>query len=373
MPKSKHIRAVLAALRRADADFSLIDEGDRIALGLSGGKDSLCLLYALSLYGRFAGKKFKVYPVFMDLGFGNVDIIALKEYCASLGYELTVNDSAFVYDVLKAHQEKGKHLPCSICSRMKKAAINAEAKRLRCNKVAFAHHQDDAVETLFMNMVHGGRVATFSPKMVLRRSGLTFIRPLIYCHEKQLIDLAKEMELPVLKSACPADGHTDREEVKHLLQDIYKKYPEAEKNFGYMLKNHEAFDLYFDDIELEGEVPTGYSVSPVVLAKQMRGLSLSNEKEKDGESDYLIKRDHEVVGEVALVRLLPHRYGFYYLKGEDEDLVKGLSILMERLSKEICPLTFVIERGHPKLAKKLGFAYGPLPGSGKKAYFKKVG
>ncbi len=373
MPKSKHIRAVLAALRRADADFSLIDEGDRIALGLSGGKDSLCLLYALSLYGRFAGKKFKVYPVFMDLGFGNVDIIALKEYCGSLGYELTVNDSAFVYDVLKAHQEKGKHLPCSICSRMKKAAINAEAKRLRCNKVAFAHHQDDAVETLFMNMVHGGRVATFSPKMVLKRSGLTFIRPLIYCHEKQMIDLAKEMELPVLKSACPADGHTDREEVKHLLQDIYRKYPEAEKNFGYMLKNHEAFDLYFDDIELEGEVPTGYSVSPVVSARQMRGLKLSSKKEREGERDFVIRKNHEVVGEVALVKLLPHRYGLYYLEGDEKTLAKGLSVLIERLSKDVFPLTLIMERGHPKVAKALGFAYLPVPGSGKKGYFRKIG
>ena len=171
MAKSKYLRNVLAALRHADQDFSLIDDGDKILLGLSGGKDSLALLKALSIYGLFSKKHFIVKPVFLDLGFGGDGVKTLEDYCSSLGYELLVSDSRFVYDILKANTKPGKHIPCSICSRMKKAAMNNIAKDLGFNKVAFAHHSDDAIETLFMNMIHGGRVATFEPKMNLEKIG----------------------------------------------------------------------------------------------------------------------------------------------------------------------------------------------------------
>jgi tRNA(Ile)-lysidine synthase TilS/MesJ len=188
----KYIRNVLAAVRRADRDFSLIDDGDRILVGLSGGKDSLSLLRALSVYGRFAGKRFEALPVYLDLGFGQQDLGPLKDYCASLGFDLQLSDSRFVYDVLKAHQKPGKNIPCSICSRMKKAAMNRIARERGCNKVAFAHHNDDAIETLFVNMIHGARIATFEPKMTLERAGITFNRPLIYCREEDLRGQAQE-------------------------------------------------------------------------------------------------------------------------------------------------------------------------------------
>jgi tRNA 2-thiocytidine biosynthesis protein TtcA len=166
----RYIRRVLAALRQADEKYGLIDEGDKILVGLSGGKDSLCLLKALSIYDKFAKKHFKVQPVTLNLGFDNFHPESLIAYCKSIGYEFIVEDSSFVYGVLKAHQKDGKHIPCSICSRMKKAAMNSVAHRLGYNKVAFAHHRDDALETLFMNMIHGGRVATFEPKMYLEKS-----------------------------------------------------------------------------------------------------------------------------------------------------------------------------------------------------------
>lgn len=363
----------MAAIRRADSDFSLIDKGDRIAIGLSGGKDSLSLLYALSLYGKFAGKSFKLFPIYLDLGFGNVDVEALKKFCSDLGLKLIIDDSTFVYDVLKAHQEPGKHLPCSICSRMKKAAMNAQAKRLRCNKVAFAHHKDDAVETLFMNMLHGGRVATFAPKMELKRSGLTFIRPLIYCAEKQTTDLAKEMEFPVIKSPCPADGYTDRQKVKETLLDLYKRYPGSEKNFMSMLGNYESFCLYFDDYELGEEDPSEYSLKPLVTAEGIRGTSFAARKSYEGETDYQVLHKHKPVAEIAVQRVLAHRYRFFDLSGDEEALYRGLSNLIARLSKKIIPLLVIMEGGHAKLAKRLGFVYGYEPSVQKKCWHLKTG
>ncbi len=372
MPTSKHIRSILAAVRRADGDFSLIDRGDRIAVGLSGGKDSLSLLYALSLYGRFAGKDFRVYPVYLDLGFGNVDLISLKEFCASLGYELSVDDSRFVYDVLKAHSKKGKHLPCSICSRMKKAAINSMAKKLHCNKVAFAHHKDDAVETLFLNMIHGGKVATFVPKMELKKAGVTFIRPLIYCEERQLTNLARELGFPVVKSPCPADGHTDREKVKTLLKDIYGRFPDAERNFMGMLGNAKGFGLYFDSYELEEEVSTGYAIKPL-YGDSIRNTPFAEKAFDKEETDFAVLFKHDPKAYFAAKRVLAHRYEIESLSGDEEALFRGITNVEARLGKKIIPLLLIMEKGHSKLAKKLGYIYSYEPTVGKACWHKRLG
>jgi tRNA 2-thiocytidine biosynthesis protein TtcA len=318
----KYIRNVLAALRKADRDYSLIDEGDKILVGLSGGKDSLSLLRALSVYGRFAGKHFTVKPVYLDLGFGNADLEGLKSYCASLGYELYVSDSRFVYDVLKAHTEQGKHIPCSICSRMKKAAMNHIAKELHYNKVAFAHHNDDAVETLFMNMVHGGRVATFEPKMRLERAGITFIRPLIYCYESDLRNLAKEENLPILASKCPANGYTEREETKEQLLSFYKAHPEARDNFRRMLFNYAPFQLYFNDLEFESEEDHSYALKPVIFADDLRQTPFAAKKKQEGEVDYLLLHHHQRVGTIAYRHLNDHRIALYALKGKEKELFR---------------------------------------------------
>lgn len=149
----KAIRTVLACIRKADNKYNLINHGDRIVVGLSGGKDSVALLYTLHLYQKFSHTDFVVQPVTLDLGFDGFDASKMQEFCQSLGYNLIVSDSREVYPILKAHQGDEKHLPCSICSRMKKAAINKVANDLGFNKVAFAHHADDAIETLFMNEI----------------------------------------------------------------------------------------------------------------------------------------------------------------------------------------------------------------------------
>lgn len=357
-----YIRSVLAALRKADVDFSLIDDGDRILVGLSGGKDSLALLRALSVYPKFAKKNFEILPVYLDLGFGNSDLGPLKDYCASLGHPLYVNDSRFVYEILKAHGKPGGHISCSICSRMKKAAMNAIAKEKGFNKVAFAHHSDDAVETLFMNMIHGARVATFVPKMKLERAGVTFIRPLIYCHESDLSSLAREENLPVLESKCPANGFTEREWTKDLLKDIYKTHPEAKKNFAKMLTNYEPFTLFFDTLEFESSINHSYALKPSLTSEDARGCHFATKKKREGEKDFLILFHHAKVGEISYRMANDHRMEIFNVAGPKEARIIGIKELVERKKEEISPLYIVLLGESKEVAEECGFLKKEEPG-----------
>ena len=261
----KAIRQVLALLRKADNTYNLINHDDKIVIGLSGGKDSVALLYSLSLYQKFSHTNFIIQPVTLDLGFDGFDPSGLKEYCASLGYELHVEDAREVYPILKKQQELQNlnHLPCSICSRMKKASINKVANELHFNKVAFAHHADDAMETLLMNAIYGSRIATFAPKMHLEKADIEFIRPLLLCHEKLIEQLVKEENLPVFGSHCPADKTTTREDIKLMLNNLYKKYPSSKDNFISMLSNYENNDTWTDEIYLKIN-QQGLNLKPVV-------------------------------------------------------------------------------------------------------------
>jgi tRNA(Ile)-lysidine synthase TilS/MesJ len=358
----KYIRNVLAALRKADRDFSLIDEGDKILVGLSGGKDSLSLLRALSVYGKFAGKNFTVRPVYLDLGFANVDLDGLKAYVSSLGYDLYVSDSRFVYDVLKAHTKEGHHIPCSICSRMKKAAMNNIAHELGFSKVAFAHHNDDAVETLFMNMVHGGRVATFEPKMTLERAGITFIRPLIYARESDLKNLALEENMPVLSTGCPANGHTERETTKEFLEQVYHSHPEARDNFRSMLSNYEPFQLYFNDIEMENEKDHSYALKPMIFADDIRGSLISEKRKKIGEKDFLILHKHLKCGEISYLHLNDHRIMLFNISGDKNSQLMGISSLIHLISRDVNPVTFVLSGARNDIAIEAGFIKKEEPG-----------
>ena len=246
---SNIVKHLLSSLSKADYTFNLIDDNDRIAVGVSGGKDSMLLLKLLKLYQNFNNKNFEIYPIIIDLGFGNLELEKLEDYCKSLGLTLHVEDSRDVYTILQAHKNKDNHLPCSICSRMKKAAINKAAERLSCNKVSFAHHFDDAIETLIMNQIYGGRIATFSPKMHLERANITFIRPLILTKEKDIIKGCNYLNIPIIKSKCPNDKVTMREEIKTLLNSIYSKYKEANINFYNMMLDDVHFDMWFSKKE----------------------------------------------------------------------------------------------------------------------------
>ena len=261
----KAIRTLLACIRKADQTYNLINHGDKIIVGLSGGKDSLALCYCLNLYRKFSHTDFELQPVTLDLGFPGFNPEPLEKFCESIGLKLIVHDSKEVYQILSIQQEKQglKHLPCSICSRMKKAAINKVANDLGYNKVAFAHHADDAIETLIMNEIYGGRIATFSPKMHLENANIDFIRPFLLVHEKDIKQFIKEEKIFVMGSSCPADKNTTREDVKVLLNDLYHQFPKAKESFLSMISNYEQEDVWGNEIYLQIN-QEGLCLKPVV-------------------------------------------------------------------------------------------------------------
>ncbi len=261
----KAIRTLLACIRKADQTYNLINHGDKIVVGLSGGKDSLALLYCLNLYRKFSHTDFELQPVTLDLGFPGFNPEPLQKFCESIGLNLIVQDSKEVYQILTIQQEKQKlkHLPCSICSRMKKAAINKVANELGYNKVAFAHHADDAIETLIMNEIYGGRIATFSPKMHLENANIDFIRPFLLVHEKDIKQFIKEENINITGSSCPADKNTTREDIKVLLNNLYHQFPKAKESFLSMISNYEQEDVWGNEIYLQIN-QEGLCLKPVV-------------------------------------------------------------------------------------------------------------
>jgi len=263
------IRVILACIRKADNQFNLINNGDRICLGISGGKDSMAMFYALDLYKNFSKKKFDIFPVMIDLGFDNFDPTVAKNFAKKIGYDLKVFESKTVYEILKIQKDRQhrQNLPCSICSKMKKAIINKAAHEINCNKVAFAHHRDDAIETLFLNEIYGGRMATFSPKMFLSEEKITFIRPLVLAKEDDIKRLCEEENIPISSSHCPNDKYTEREEIKRILNEIYIKYPSSRENFLNMLMNDTKEDVFYSHVErkIEG---TNFYFKKIITIKE---------------------------------------------------------------------------------------------------------
>lgn len=238
------ISKVLGYIKKADLEFNIIEDGDQIAVGLSGGKDSIVLLYALYLYKKFSKKNYNLIAITIDAGFKGMDFTNIENYCKQLEIPFyLVPSNPNIYAVLLKHLKNDK-LQCSICSKMKKAAIMLAAKQFNCNKVAYGHHGDDAIETFFLNAIYGGRLATFKPKMYLSNSKIYLIRPMIYLFEKDIVKAQKEVDLPLVPSTCSNDHHTEREEIKTLLKQLYKKYPKAHDNFLLMLNNKEHQELW---------------------------------------------------------------------------------------------------------------------------------
>lgn len=211
------LQKVMSLVRKAVDDYNMIEENDKIAIGISGGKDSLTLLCALNGLKRFYPKKFDIVAVTVDLGFKNINFDELKVFCSKLGveYHIVTTD---IYDII--FESRKEQNPCSLCAKMRKGALNDFAKKMNCNKIAYAHHKDDVVETMMMSLIYEGRLHTFSPVTYLDRTELTVIRPLIYMEEADVKGFVNKADLPVLKSACPVDGYTKREYVKNLIKDI---------------------------------------------------------------------------------------------------------------------------------------------------------
>lgn len=237
------LKQILREIRKADNHYQMIQDGDVIAVGVSGGKDSMVLLTALAMYSKFQGKNFTVKGIHISLGFPDMNFDEVKNFCQIQQIEFHTFPSQ-VYDILKRNLDKNGDLKCSLCSKFKKATVIEAAKSLGCNKVAFGHHSDDAVETLLMNMIHGGKIATFRPKMFLTNTRMMFIRPLIYAYESDIIQAQVMNDIPFVKSTCPNDGYTERQEMKNMLKDFYDKYPMAKHNFIYMLSNEDQIDLW---------------------------------------------------------------------------------------------------------------------------------
>lgn len=216
------LQQVMSYVRRALDDYHMIQEGDRIAVGISGGKDSLTLLYALHGLKRFYPKKFEIHAVTVDLGFQNLNLEKIKQLCEELEVPYTIVKTD-IADIV--FNQRGEENPCSLCAKMRKGALNQAIKEAGCNKVAYAHHKDDVVETMFMSLIFEGRFHTFSPVTYLDRMDLTVIRPLMYMNEADVIGFVNKHNVPVVKSPCPADGHTKREYVKQLLRRLNLENP----------------------------------------------------------------------------------------------------------------------------------------------------
>ena len=217
------LQQVLSYVRRAADEYHMIQEGDRIAVGISGGKDSLTLLYALHGLARFYPQHFELHAVTVDLGFQNLDLSRIESICRDelqIPYTIVKTDIA---DVI--FEQRKESNPCSLCAKMRKGALNDAIKREGCNKVAYAHHKDDVVETMLMSLIFEGRFHTFSPVTYLDRTGITVIRPLLYMNEADVIGFVNKNQIPVVKSPCPADGHTKREYVKQLLRQLNLENP----------------------------------------------------------------------------------------------------------------------------------------------------
>lgn len=219
------MQRLMSFMRSAMEQYDMIEEGDRVAVGISGGKDSLCLLYGLSEMRRFYPKKFEVVGITVDMQFGGVpwDYAPVAELCEKLGVEYSVKPTQIAEIIFDVRQEEN---PCSLCAKMRRGALHDAAKAAGCNRLALGHHMDDAIETFFMNLFQGGNLACFSPVTYLSRKELFLIRPLIFTEERYLAKLTERMDLPVVKSQCPADGCTERERMKEEIGRWKKDIPD---------------------------------------------------------------------------------------------------------------------------------------------------
>ena len=216
------LQRLLSLVRKACDDYLLIDDNDKIAIGISGGKDSLTLLYALHEMKRFYPKKFEIHAFTVDLGFGIQDFDAIRRLCEDFSIPYTVISTEISEIVFKTRQESN---PCSLCAKMRKGALNDAIKACGCNKVAYAHHKDDVVETMLLSLIFEGRFHTFAPVTYLDRMDVTVIRPMLYMNEIDVIGFINKYEVPVVKSPCPADGHTKREYAGDLLKQLNVDHP----------------------------------------------------------------------------------------------------------------------------------------------------
>lgn len=217
------MRRIISRTRAAVDDYKMIADGDKIAVGVSGGKDSLLLLKALCELKRFYPADFSIVAITLDMRFGCMDgdFSAIKEMCDGYGVEYVVKPTDLYEIIFEVRKETN---PCSLCARMRRGILHDTAKELGCNKIALGHHLDDAAETFLMNLLIESRVGCFAPVTYLSRRDITMIRPLIYIREREAESAAERLSLPVVESKCPANENTRREDVKQLIKALSEQY-----------------------------------------------------------------------------------------------------------------------------------------------------
>ena len=214
------MKRMLSFVRRAVDDYGMIEEGDRVAVGVSGGKDSLTLLSTLAAMKSFYPKRYDVVAITVDMGFENSDFSEIAEFCKRIKvpYKIVKTEIAkIIFDIRKESN------PCSLCAKMRRGSLHAAAQEMNCNKVALGHHYDDAIETFMMNLFFEGRLGCFSPTTYLSNRKIGLIRPLIYAREKDVEYFCRKRPLPIVKSLCPEDHATEREKMKNLLAELERE------------------------------------------------------------------------------------------------------------------------------------------------------
>lgn len=232
------MQRILGLSRKAIQMYDMIADGDRIAVGVSGGKDSLILLQSLALLRRFIGIDYELVAISIDMGHENVrtDFSAIGKMCDALEVPYVVKPTEIGPIVFDMRQEKN---PCSLCARMRRGSLHDAAKANGCNKLALGHHKDDVVETFFMNLFSEGRLGCFQPVTYLSRKDMTVIRPLVLASEGEISSAARRLGLPIVKSKCPVDGHTNREKTKQYVRDMeHRDHGFRDRIFGAMQRAH---------------------------------------------------------------------------------------------------------------------------------------
>lgn len=240
---------MLSVLRKGIEKYKLIRDGDKIAVGVSGGKDSVTLLKLLAEYRRFSPERFQIIAITVDLNFADAptDYTPIKNLCKELNVEYFIEKTdigKIVFDI------RAESNPCALCSKMRKGALNNLAKEKGCNKVALGHHADDLVDTMMLSLLYEGRLSTFAPKSYLDKIDLTLIRPMIMVKEMDVIGYSKD--LPVVKSCCPANKQTKREYVKNLISSVGEQVPNVRDMMFTALIHPERYNL-FDKFESQAE------------------------------------------------------------------------------------------------------------------------
>ena len=233
------MQKLLGNLRRICEVFNLIKNGDKIAVGLSGGKDSIALLTLLKRFQAFSPNKFELIAIAVDLSNGEMNYSKLKDYCKQIdvGFHLVPsNVFEVVFDIRK---EKN---PCSLCANLRRGLLNSKAKELGCNKVALGHHKDDLIETFILSLFFEGRLSTFKPSSYLSRTDLTVIRPLLYIDESDIIKISKDF--PVVENVCKANHNTQREKAKEILNSLNETYPDAKEKIFNAIIHKERYNLF---------------------------------------------------------------------------------------------------------------------------------